>query len=133
MTDDLLCTGRHALRGFSEVGNRAELARELTVAIEDPQQRYAVAAAVYAAVVDGAQKSPQPRTADGKFAAGLGGVAGITGASDILYSAARTSRDVRAVQRALETGSAKPIVRRVKNRLVGRALGRAGIWQRLWR
>lgn len=30
-------------------------------------------------------------------------------------------------------GSSKPIMRRVKNKIVGRTLGRAGVWSRLWR
>ena len=42
------------------------------------------------------------------------------------YKAARTSATVRSVS----TGHAG---RRAKNIAVGRALGRAGVWRRLWR
>jgi hypothetical protein len=43
-----------------------------------------------------------------------------------LYRAARTS----ATGRAVRTGN---VGRRAKNVAVGRAVGRAGIWPRLWR
>ena len=43
-----------------------------------------------------------------------------------LYKAARTSATVRSVS----TGHAG---RRAKNIAVGRTLGRAGVWRRLWR
>lgn len=43
-----------------------------------------------------------------------------------LTTATRVARDVHAVT----TGH---ITRRVKNRIVGRALGRIGFWRRLWR
>jgi hypothetical protein len=43
-----------------------------------------------------------------------------------LYRAARISADARPAC----TGK---VGRRVKNRAVGRALGRAGFWSRLWR
>lgn len=43
-----------------------------------------------------------------------------------LYKAARVS----ATGRAVRTGN---IPRRAKNVAVGRALGRAGVWNRLWR
>jgi hypothetical protein len=46
-----------------------------------------------------------------------------------LYKAARRS----ATARALASGDPKRIVRRAKNVAVGRALGRAGVWGRLWR
>lgn len=42
------------------------------------------------------------------------------------YRAARISADARAIR----TGK---IGRRVKNRAVGRTLGRAGFWSRIWR
>jgi hypothetical protein len=45
-----------------------------------------------------------------------------------LYKAARLS----ATTRALASGNPRRIVRRGKNIVVGRALGRAGVWRRLW-
>ncbi len=53
--------------------------------------------------------------------------------SSLLYRLARTSRDVEAVERSVETGNPAPVVRRAKNKLVGRALRRAGFWRWLWR
>jgi hypothetical protein len=46
-----------------------------------------------------------------------------------LYELARTWNDIKAV------ASGKPgrIVRRGKNKLLGRALGRVGFWRRLWK
>jgi len=44
-----------------------------------------------------------------------------------LYRAARVSNDVNAATHP------KRLRRRVKNKLVGRALGRAGVWRRLWK
>jgi hypothetical protein len=46
-----------------------------------------------------------------------------------LYRSARILGDVEAVA----SGNPKRITRRAKNKLLGRALGRAGIWRRLWR
>jgi hypothetical protein len=46
-----------------------------------------------------------------------------------LYRSARVFGDVEAVA----SGNPKRITRRAKNKLLGRALGRAGIWRRLWR
>jgi len=46
-----------------------------------------------------------------------------------LYRSARILGDVQAVT----SGNPKRITRRAKNKLVGRALGRAGIWRFLWR
>lgn len=43
-----------------------------------------------------------------------------------LYKAARLSASGRAVRKGY-------VPRRVKNIVVGRALGRAGLWRRLWR
>ncbi len=51
------------------------------------------------------------------------------GLASKLFRLARLSRDVEAVA----SGSPKKIVRRGKNKVVGRLLGRGGIWRRLWR
>jgi len=56
-----------------------------------------------------------------------------TSITSLLFRAARTSADVRSVERTLQTGSPKPVERRLKNKLIGRALGKAGIWRMLWR
>jgi hypothetical protein len=53
-------------------------------------------------------------------------VAGIT---NFLFRLARLSADAKA----LSSGGPKRIGRRAKNKLLGRALGRAGFWRRLWR
>jgi hypothetical protein len=46
-----------------------------------------------------------------------------------LYRAARLSNNLRAIASANPTR----IARRAKNVALGRALGRAGVWRRLWR
>jgi hypothetical protein len=46
-----------------------------------------------------------------------------------LYKSARTLGDVEAVA----SGDPKRISQRAKNKILGRALGRAGIWRSLWR
>jgi hypothetical protein len=46
-----------------------------------------------------------------------------------LYRSARILGDMQAVT----SGNPKRITRRAKNKLVGRALGRAGVWRFLWR
>jgi hypothetical protein len=46
-----------------------------------------------------------------------------------LYRSARLLGDVQAVT----SGNPKRITRRAKNKLVGRALGRAGVWRYFWR
>ena len=46
-----------------------------------------------------------------------------------LFRTARMSADAKA----LASGDPKRIERRAKNKLVGRALGRGGIWRRLWK
>jgi len=53
--------------------------------------------------------------------------------SRFVYRAARFSRDLGAVERTAETGDPTYVVRRVRNKLVGGALGRLGFWRRLWR
>jgi hypothetical protein len=49
--------------------------------------------------------------------------------SSQLFRAARITDEVEAVA----SGNPKRMERRAKNVLVGRALGRAGVWRRLWR
>ena len=46
-----------------------------------------------------------------------------------LYRAARISNDISAAA----SGNPRRAVRRVKNKLVGRELGKAGVWRRLWK
>jgi hypothetical protein len=46
-----------------------------------------------------------------------------------LYRAARLANDVSV----LASGNPKRITRRAKNKILGRALGRAGVWRMLWR
>jgi hypothetical protein len=46
-----------------------------------------------------------------------------------LYRAARVSNDLAAVA----SGNPRRITHRARNIAVGRALGRAGVWRRLWR
>ncbi|MGB2695173.1 MAG: hypothetical protein WBD55_08305 [Dehalococcoidia bacterium] len=47
----------------------------------------------------------------------------------LLFRLARLSSDTKAVA----SGDPKRIGRRTKNKLLGRALGRAGFWRRLWK
>jgi hypothetical protein len=46
-----------------------------------------------------------------------------------LFRLARLSADTKAVA----SGDPKRIGRRAKNKIVGRLLGRAGVWRRLWK
>jgi len=46
-----------------------------------------------------------------------------------LFKLSRLSADVSA----LSSGSGRKIAKRAKNKVVGRALGRLGIWGRLWK
>jgi hypothetical protein len=46
-----------------------------------------------------------------------------------MYAAARLANDVST----LASGNPRRIARRAKNKIVGRALGRAGLWRLLWR
>jgi len=49
--------------------------------------------------------------------------------TSILFKAARTVDDVET----LASGNPKRIERRAKNKLLGRVLGRGGLWRWLWR
>lgn len=51
------------------------------------------------------------------------------GLTSTLFRLARLSADAKA----LASGKPKKVARRGKNRVLGRALGRAGIWRKLWR
>jgi muconolactone delta-isomerase len=46
-----------------------------------------------------------------------------------LYAAARLANDVST----LASGDPQRMARRARNKIVGRALGRAGLWRLLWR
>jgi hypothetical protein len=46
-----------------------------------------------------------------------------------MYAAARLANDVST----LASGDPRRIARRAKNKIVGRALSRAGLWRLLWR
>jgi hypothetical protein len=46
-----------------------------------------------------------------------------------MYAAARLANNVST----LASGDPRRIARRAKNKIVGRALGRAGLWRLLWR
>lgn len=49
--------------------------------------------------------------------------------TSILYKAARMSADARAVKRSIQTGSPKPIVRRVVNKAIGRNVVSRMFWR----
>lgn len=49
--------------------------------------------------------------------------------SSQLFRAARVMDDVEVV----ESGNPRRVARRTRNVLLGRALGRAGVWRRLWK
>lgn len=46
-----------------------------------------------------------------------------------MYSAARLANDVST----LASGNPERIARRAKNKILGRAVGRMGLWRLLWR
>jgi hypothetical protein len=46
-----------------------------------------------------------------------------------MYAAARLANDIST----LGSGDPRRIARRAKNKIMGRALGRAGLWRLLWR
>jgi hypothetical protein len=43
-----------------------------------------------------------------------------------LYKLARTANDIRAI------AEPKRAARRIKNKIVGRALGKLGFWRKIW-
>lgn len=45
-----------------------------------------------------------------------------------MFKGARFARDAEAIS----SGDPKRVSRRIKNKIIGRALGRAGVWKRLW-
>ncbi len=49
--------------------------------------------------------------------------------TSFLFRLARLSADTKAVA----SGDPKRIGRRAKNKLLGRVLGRGGVWRRLWK
>jgi len=49
--------------------------------------------------------------------------------TSMLFRAARVS----ATTRAVASGNPRRVVRRAKNVALGKALGRGGVWRRLWR
>jgi len=51
------------------------------------------------------------------------------GLVNFLYRLARFSADMKAIS----SGDPKRISRRAKNKLLGRTLGRTGVWRRLWK
>lgn len=46
-----------------------------------------------------------------------------------MYAAARLANDIST----LTSGNPKRIARRARNKIIGRSLGRAGLWRLLWR
>jgi hypothetical protein len=52
-----------------------------------------------------------------------------TSFTSALYPAARFSNSLGAVA----SGGPRRVARRAKNITIGRALGRAGVWRRLWK
>jgi hypothetical protein len=53
--------------------------------------------------------------------------------SSYLYRMARLSRDAKAIDRFVTTGDPQPLLRRAKNKALGRLLARSGFWRALWR
>jgi hypothetical protein len=127
----LLDTGRDVLRKLHVLaGDDPTRLAETLKHMAEANQGPALAAGLFAALVD----HPDASHRDGHpGATALGVAAGLTGSSDGLYRAARLSRDVRAVERTMETGNPAYVERRIKNRIIGRALSRSGVWRKLWR
>ncbi|WP_249009354.1 hypothetical protein [Conexibacter sp. DBS9H8] len=130
---DLLEAGRSTLAHLHQLshGDSKKLAGILSRMVDDGEGP-ALAAAVYASLVHAA---PHHASHEGgsHATAALGVAAGLSGDSSDLYRAARLSSDVHAVERSLETGDPTYAARRVKNIVVGRSLGKAGVWRRLWK
>jgi hypothetical protein len=97
-----------------------------------------LAAALFVALRD-ERRQPTSRPAArsrgdrGAATAALGATAALTGHTGDLYKAARMSSNVRAVEKTMVTGNPKYVERRVKNKVVGRSMGKAGVWRKLWR
>jgi hypothetical protein len=53
--------------------------------------------------------------------------------SSSLFRIARDVDSAESVERSVERGSATPAARRAKNVVLGRTLGKAGLWRRLWK
>lgn len=53
--------------------------------------------------------------------------------SSLLFRAARTARNVEAVERSLETSDPSHAARRAENLALGQLLAWLGVWRRLWR
>lgn len=120
----MTCCGSCTTFAGNDPDKLAHALQEMLAAGEGP----AITAGLDAALVDG----PHAPARLGAATAALGAAAGLSGHSDELYRAARLSSDVRAVERTAETGDPSYVERRVKNKLVGRALGRSGVWRKLW-
>ena len=125
-----LQAGRKMLHQLEQLPE-PELAKVLLEAAEsdDRTEHENVAVALFAAIVD----SRKPRRDSGAATAALGTTAGLTGHTGDLYKAARVSADVHAVEKTVQTGDPKYVARRAKNKVVGRSLGKAGVWRKLWK
>ena len=120
----------HELLGKLATMPDGDLAGFLLSAVADPNEQGSVAAALYTAVVDARAHAGQHGVSP---VAAVGVAAGLTGHTSDVYQAARLGSDVRAVERTVETGDPRFVERRAKNVIVGRTLGKAGVWRKLWR
>jgi hypothetical protein len=102
--------------GRRKVRNDPELCRQIEEVIGGPE---------------GARKGdvgqrPRRRVAPGDRsapAAEAGMAMSLNRLSDVLYRAARLTRDARAVKRSVETGSMKPLEQRLLRKVLGRGFG----------